>query len=197
MRCATEVVRDLANEGINTLVLYAKRLFRESNSIRLNQPDGLLHIKEFFAKLMDRLQIDWRSHALLSEHHHAFFDNSAAKIDQLQTERAAYIGGIEFFRKVFKHRSGITVNTIHRVKGAEFDVVIAFGLPQGMIPHFSEQAEVDGGISSVKKLIYVIGSRPRKHLYLISERQRTRGGERGLYVPTEAFATCVFDYDIV
>lgn len=70
-------------------------------------------------------------HPLLSEHHQAFFDSSAAKIDRLRREGATYIGGIDFFRKVFQHRSGITVNTIHGVKGAEFDVVIAFGLLQG------------------------------------------------------------------
>jgi DNA helicase-2/ATP-dependent DNA helicase PcrA len=147
--------------------------------------------------LMDRLGIDWQSHALLSEHHQAFFDSSAAKIDRLRREGAAYIGGIDFFRKVFQHRSGITVNTIHGVKGAEFDVVIAFGLLKGMVPHFSEKEEADGGINSAKKLLYVVGSRARKHLYLISERQRMRGGGRGPYAATDTLAACVFDYDVV
>lgn len=197
MRWATEVVRDLGNEGVDTRELSAKRLLRESNSILLNQPDGLLYLREFFASLMDRLRIDWQSHALLSEHHQAFFDSSAAKIDRLRKEGAAYIGGIDFFRKVFQHRSGITVNTIHGVKGAEFDVVIAFGLLQGMVPHFSEEAEADGGINSAKKLLYVVGSRARKHLYLISERQRKRGGGRGPYAATATLAACAFDYDVV
>ena len=134
---------------------------------------------------------------MLSEHHQAFFDSSTAKIDRLRREGAAYIGGIDFFRKVFQHRSGITVNTIHGVKGAEFDVVIAFGLLQGMVPHFSEEAEADRGINSAKKLLYVVSSRARKHLYLISERQRMRGGGRGPYAATETLAACVFDYDVV
>ena len=136
-------------------------------------------------------------HPLLSEHHQAFFDSSAAKIDRLRREGATYIGGIDFFRKVFQHRSGITVNTIHGVKGAEFDVVIAFGLLQGMVPHFSEEAGADGGVNSAKKLLYVIGSRARRHLYLISEQQRMRGGGRGPYAATDALAACVFDYDVV
>jgi superfamily I DNA/RNA helicase len=197
MRWAKEVIKDLSNEGIDTREISAKRLLRESNSILLNQPDGLLYLRESFALLMDSLGIDWRSHALLSEHHQAFFDSSAAKIDRLRREGATYIGGIDFFRKVFQHRSGITVTTIHGVKGAEYDVVIAFGLLQGMVPHFSEEEEPDGGINSARKLLYVVGSRARKHLYLISERQRMRGGGRGPYPATDTLAACVFDYDVV
>ncbi|WP_334032182.1 ATP-dependent helicase [Burkholderia orbicola] len=197
LRWAAEVIRDLNNEGIDTRDLSAKRLLRVSNSIRLNQPDGLRYLAEYFASLMDCLGVDWQSHPLLSEHYQAFFDSSAAKIDRLRREGAVYIGGIEFFRKVFQHRSGITVNTIHGVKGAEFDVVIAFGLLQGMVPHFSEEAEADGGVNSAKKLLYVIGSRARKHLYLISERQRMRGGRRGPYAATDTLAACAFDYDVV
>ncbi|CBJ35968.1 UvrD-helicase domain-containing protein [Ralstonia solanacearum] len=197
LRWAAEVIRDLGNEGINTPGLSAKWLLRESNSIQLNQPDGLLYLREFFASLMERLGIDWQSHPLLLEHHQAFFDSSAAKIDRLRREGAEFIDGIDFFRKVFQHRSGITVNTIHGVKGAEFDVVIAFGLLQGMVPHFSEEAGADRGTDSAKKLLYVVGSRARKHLHLISERQRMRGGGRGPYAATNALAACVFDYDVV
>lgn len=74
------------SEGIDTQELWAKRLLRESNSILLNQPDGLLYLREFFTSLMDRLGIDWQSHALLSEHHQAFFDSSAAKMERLRRE---------------------------------------------------------------------------------------------------------------
>lgn len=195
MRWAAEVIRDLANEGIDTQELSSKLLLRESNSIQLDQPDGLLYLREYFTLLIERLRINWQSHSLLMEHYQAFFDSSAAKIDRLRREGAPYIGETEFFRKVFQPGSGITVNTIHGVKGGEFDVVIAFGLLQGMVPHFSEEVEADGGTNSAKKLLYVIGSRARKHLYLISEGQRMRGGGRGPYLPTEALSSCVFDYD--
>lgn len=197
MRWAAEVIKDLANEGINIQGLSAKLLLRESNSIELSQTDGLLYLREFFTSLMERLGVDWQTSSLLAEHHQAFFESSAAKIERLRKEGLAYIGDIEFFRKVFQPRNGITVNTIHGVKGAEFDVVIAFGLLQGMVPHFSDETEADGGISSAKKLLYVVASRARKHLYLISERQRMRGGRRGPYAATDTLARCLFDYDIV
>jgi superfamily I DNA/RNA helicase len=197
MRWANEVIRDLGNEGVETHGLTAKQLLRESNSVLLAEPDGLQYLRLYFEALMARLGIDWQAHRLLSEHHRAFFDSSAAKVERLRREGTPYIGEIDFFRKVFQHRSGITVNTIHGIKGAEFDVVIAFGLLQGMVPHFSEEDEADGGVASAKKLLYVVGSRARKHLYLISEQQRRRGGRRGPYQATDILAEYVFDYDVV
>ncbi len=197
MRWANELIRDLGNEGLDTRGLTAKHLLRESNSVQIAETDGLKYLRLFFDALMTRLGIDWTSHRLLSEHHKAFFDSSAAKVERLRREGTPYIAEIDFFRKVFQHRSGITVNTIHGVKGAEFDVVIAFGLLQGMVPHFSEEAHADGGVTSAKKLLYVVGSRARKHLYLISEQQRRRGGGRGPYPATDALTEYVFDYDVV
>ena len=76
------------------------------------------------------------------------------------------------------------------MKGAEFDVVIAFGLLQGIVPHFTEAASLD----SASKLLYVVGSRARKHLHLISESGRPQGRYRN-YVATEVLSNCVFDYD--
>ncbi len=195
IRWANEVLKDLGNEGIDTRGILAKQLLRESNSIVLDEADGLQYLRQYFDTLMARLDINWRSHPLLSEHHQAFFESSASRIARLQREGITYIGGIDFFRKVFQYRSGITVNTIHGVKGAEFDVVIAFGMLQGMVPHFSEEEDTDGGVNSAKKLLYVVGSRARKHLHLISERQRRRGGGRGPYFPTNVLTACMFDYD--
>ena len=87
-------------------------------------------------------------------------------------------------------RTGVTVSTIHGVKGAEFDVVIAFGLLEGMVPHFNEAT----GQVAAKKLLYVIGSRARKHLHLISEVGRPRG-RYAHYVATEVLDSCAFSYN--
>jgi DNA helicase-2/ATP-dependent DNA helicase PcrA len=191
MRWAAEVVSDLRNVGIDVDILSAKRLLYECNSIQIVQNDGLLYLEEFFNALMLRLNIDWRSHAQLLEHYLAFFKSSEAKIQRLRSEGADFISDIFFFRKVFRHRSGITVNTIHGVKGGEFDVVIAYGLLEGMVPHFSDK----NGAESAKKLLYVVCSRARKHLYLISESGRNRGS-RGSYGATQALSSYAFDYDI-
>ena len=65
---------------------------------------------------------------------------------------------------------GITISTNHGVKGAEFDTVIAFGLLDGYVPHFSESNKEE----SAKRILYVIASRARKNLYLISEQGRNK-----------------------
>ena len=77
---------------------------------------------------------------------------------------------IDAFRKEKKKKKGITISTNHGVKGAEFDTVIAFGLLDGYVPHFSESNKEE----SAKRILYVIASRARKNLYLISEQGRNK-----------------------
>ena len=72
--------------------------------------------------------------------------------------------------KSFNKKKGITISANHGVKGAEFDTVIAFGLLDGYVPHFSESNKEEGA----KRILYVIASRARKNLYLISEQGRNK-----------------------
>ena len=58
---------------------------------------------------------------------------------------------IDAFRKVFQQKKGITISTNHGVKGAEFDTVIAFGLLDGYVPHFSESNKEE----SAKRILYL------------------------------------------
>ncbi|MDR6584337.1 ATP-dependent helicase [Herbaspirillum frisingense] len=190
-RWAAEVIQELDGQGIDVSRISTKILLRESNSIQLGERDGLSYLEQYFDELMGRLDIDWRAHALLAEHHQTFFDSSAVRIQKMHDEGLDF-GDIDYFRKVFRHRTGITVNTIHGVKGAEFDVVIAFGLLEGMVPHFSDA----DGEASAKKMLYVVGSRARKHLHLIAERGRNRGGRYGQYSPTNVLARCIFEYTV-
>ena len=99
---------------------------------------------------------------------------------------------IDAFRKAFKPRTGIKVSTIHGVKGGEYDVVISFGLLQDLVPNFNDRS-----VESAKKLLYVIGSRARKNLHLISETGRFNGTGRYRreYQPTEILHQLNFPYD--
>ncbi len=190
MRWARDVISDLRNFGVDTARITQRSLLRESNSLAITETDGLAYLDQAFVALLERLGIKLNSFHGLLEHREAFFASSQARLERLQNSGAAYITDLSFFKKVFRERSGITVSTIHGVKGAEFDVVIAFGLLQGMVPHFSD---VDGDIAA-SKLIYVLASRARKNLHLISEKGRSRG-RRGDYQPTEALLRCEFDYN--
>jgi len=189
MRWARDVIADLGDLGVDTSKITQRSLLRESNSLSITEVDGLAYLDKAFVALFDRLRIDLNSFPGLTDHREAFFASSRARLERLQNSGAAYITDLSFFQKVFRERSGITVSTIHGVKGAEFDVVIAFGLLQGMVPHFSD---VEGDVAA-SKLLYVLASRARKNLHLISETGRSRG-RRGYYEPTEVLLRCRFDY---
>ncbi|BDB27318.1 ATP-dependent helicase [Cupriavidus sp. P-10] len=190
MRWANEVIDDLEDFGVDTSPLTPRLLLRECNAIAISETDGLAYLHQAFAILFGRLGVDLDSFPPLIEHHAAFFRSSQARIAKLRQAGASYINDVSFFKKVFRERTGITVSTIHGVKGAEFDVVIAFGLLQGMVPHFSETTSH----AAASKLLYVVGSRARKHLHLISEVGRPQG-RYGSYEPTKVLAACMFGYD--
>jgi superfamily I DNA/RNA helicase len=177
---------------VSTSGLTRKSLLKECNKIRIDEGDGLTYLQKFFETLFSILAIDFRLFPLLQEHHKAFFESSQVRIDRLKKEGTEFIGSIETFRKVFQSRTGITISTIHGVKGAEFDTVIAYALLEDMVPHFNDP----NGQESAMKLLYVIGSRARKNLHLISERGRTQYSGKE-YEATRKLAACKFDYDQV
>lgn len=189
MRWARDVIDDLRDFGVDTSKITQRALLRECNSLSIAEVEGLAYLDKAFAALLDQLRVNPTSFPGLVEHREAFFASSQARLEQLQNAGAAYITDLSFFQRVFRERNGITVSTIHGVKGAEFDVVIAFGLLEGMVPHFSE---ADGHVAA-SKLLYVLASRARKNLHLISETGRPRG-RWGSYTPTEALFHCQFDY---
>lgn len=189
LRWAGEVLKDLQDAGVS-ISISRRALLYECNSITVTQLDGLEYLRQFFDTLFSRLSIEIEDFTQLSEHHQAFFESSQARITRLRSEGVEAISDISFFRKVFQNRNGITVSTIHGVKGAEFDVVIAYALLEGMVPHFNDP----NGNESAKKLLYVVGSRARKNLHLFSENGRARGRSQ-VYSATKILAECEFEYD--
>jgi DNA helicase-2/ATP-dependent DNA helicase PcrA len=190
LRWAGEVINDLRHAGVPVSELSSKTFLRASNEFSSAQVDGLQYLAEYFDAMLAWLGIDKADHPSLAEHHSAFFESSQARITKIAEQGAESIRDIASFRKVFGERTGVTVSTIHGVKGGEYDVVIAFGILQGMVPNFNDPEQVN----SAKKLVYVTCSRARKHLYLIAESQRSRG-RYGNYLPTEIVAALLFDYD--
>lgn len=191
-RWAGEVIAALDLAGINTAAITRKSLLRASNGISSTETDGLKFLLECFDALFAALGIDRTSSAMLVEHYEAFVEGSQRRIDRLVADGATAITEVVMFRKVFDERAGITVSTIHGVKGAEFEAVIAFGLLEGMVPHFNE----DDKVAAANKLLYVVCSRAKKNLHLISEAGRRRG-QNNVYLPTDILLACSFGYDQV
>lgn len=87
-------------------------------------------------------------------------------------------------KRFFGKSKGVKITTCHSTKGDEYDVVICTGLLEGKIPHWNDVFVGEQHANYVaRRLLYVIGSRAKKHLYMISERgHKTRKGFE--YVPT-------------
>jgi len=191
LRWAGEVIQDLGSAGVDVSAFNRKHLLAECNAVVIDETDGLLYLRTFFDTLFIRLQVPYLGFASLVEHHKAFFASSEARLQRLQTDGVAAASDVSFFKKAFQARSGILVSTIHGVKGAEFDVVIAHTLLEGMVPHFNDA----GGDDSAKKLLYVIGSRARRHLHMFSETGRAKGQRGDTWGATRLLTACVFPYD--
>jgi len=188
LRWARDLILDLESNNFNVDGITPKLLLRMFNSIHIEESDGLNYLSKFFDNLRLQLQLDINSYPTLEEHLTSFFESAKRRIERIKKENEQYAGNTEEFKKVFMDKTGITVSTIHGVKGAEFDTVIAYGLLEGIVPHFS-----DNDLTSGNKLIYVVGSRARKNLHLISE--EGRGTDNYPKYPTTVLAEHVFDYD--
>jgi DNA helicase-2/ATP-dependent DNA helicase PcrA len=191
LRWAADVINDLSLAGVDTSRISNRALLRESNSIFPVDADGLDYLSTYYDELFDRLNIDYSQYRPLQEQHDAFLASSRERVDRLVDEGAPYVSDVATFRRVFRPRTGITVSTIHGIKGAEFDTVIAFALLDGMVPHFNDSEQLD----SAKKLMYVIGSRARKNLHLIAERGRTKRGNRPDYDTSIPLKDLRYSYD--
>ena len=194
LRWSSEVLNELENAGANTDNFTKKDFLRICNSISIDESDGLKYLDLFFRELCSKMGFKFTLYPTLNEHYESFFNSSQKRIERLIKEGNPYIGGIENFRKVFKQREGITVSTIHGVKGEEYDTMIGFALLDDYVPHFKDS---NGDINS-KKLLYVLSSRARKNLHLISEAGRNvnRYNPNGL-MPTPHLSNYDYLYDEV
>lgn len=73
--------------------------------------------------------------------------------------------------------NGLTLSTIHSVKGLEFDTVFVIGLEENVFPNsyrFSSEEELE----EERRIAYVAFTRAKKKLYLLSAQNRLLYGER-------------------
>lgn len=182
IRWAKEVLNELGDQGYRKDIT-PKILLRELNKISIDETDGMAYLKRYFELFQDLFGVNFQESNSLKNHYDSFFESARKKIDRAKRGGNDLIEGIDNFRRAFRPKTGVTISTIHGVKGGEFDNVIAFALLEGMVPNNKDPEPTD----SAKRLLYVISSRARKNLFLISEIGRKR-------VPTEALSAIKYDY---
>jgi DNA helicase-2/ATP-dependent DNA helicase PcrA len=188
-RWASELINELESIGI---ILFedkefkSKALLKLINSISSEETDGLKYLEECFLELFEKLEISISSNEMLQTHWTAFFEGAKSRLENPDFDLAK---DIESFRKMFKHEEGVVVNTCHGIKGEEFDTVIAFGLLYGKLPNWNEK-----GHRATEKLLYVICSRAKRELHLISETGHVTNNKKPYY-PTTQLNSLEYDYD--
>jgi DNA helicase II / ATP-dependent DNA helicase PcrA len=186
---AAELIDELKDIGISLFVndeFKSKKILKFINSISSEENDGLAYLAECFLKFSKKIGIDKDNNEYLKLHWDTFFEGTRKRLENPDFNLAH---DIDSFRKMFQHEEGVVVNTCHGIKGEEFDTVIAFGLLHGRVPNWNESIEY-----AAEKLLYVICSRAKKELHLISETGRTTGSGRP-YLPTSQLNAVIYDYD--
>lgn len=74
--------------------------------------------------------------------------------------------------------NGITLSTIHSVKGLEFQAVFVAGIEERLLPHYKSDSE------SERRLAYVAMTRAKDYLYLLSVAQRDLRGQLTMMRPS-------------
>jgi DNA helicase-2/ATP-dependent DNA helicase PcrA len=111
-----------------------------------------------------------------------------ANLAQLRTLSQRYAGGPEALASFLAdiatkgdqdsgipmETRGVTLATVHAVKGLEFPIVFIVGLEEGIFPH-AKALKTPGGMEEEQRLAYVGMTRARHKLYL--SYARTRQGE--------------------
>ena len=169
-------------------------LLKAINSAPLNTQDGLLFYKQAVAHVFRCMQISIESEIPLQRGYTTFIEKSEYRIKQFHLPSS-----YNDFCACFKERDGVVINTIHGIKGEEYEVVIGFDLLNGHLPHWNyiiDQTKSMLRKNETSKLLYVLCSRAKTSLYLFSETGRTTKKGSPLTATDELYSL-EYNYDIV
>jgi len=195
-RWATEVIHDFriaTNMPLLDVENPERHLLRLINSIESKELEGVDFLKDSFNLFMQFFEIELCDHPLLKECYDLFFKGVESRLKDKEFNMPSDTAS---FKSFYREMAGVVINTCVGVKGEEFETVIAYGLLHGYIPHWNEVFHGNPDEAS-KKLMYVICSRAKSNLHLISERGRkTKSGSKEYQINTQ-LGNIAFTYDLV
>lgn len=200
LRWAGSVVKELVQiigSGFPEEYQSARKFLRLINSIKSTETDGISYLEDVFQQLIIQLKIDLQTHSSISEPWDSFFEKAN---DRLNNADYNIKSDIISLKKMFKRPGGVVVTSCHSIKGEEYETVICFGILKGYIPNWNliiNNPCINEDFEA-QKLLYVIVSRAKKNLHLISEYgRRTRQGNGKLYETNSNIENVCFEYDIL
>lgn len=194
-RWAAELIdhfRDVTNTEFNEGFRAEKSLLRLINSIKSDETECIEYLTHCFVQFLGAVGVDYTKYPILVENWKIFFNNIESRLNDPEFKVPS---DIQSFKSFYREMTGVVINTCVGVKGEEFETVIAYGILNGFIPHWNDIFSGNSAEAS-KKLLYVICSRAKNNLHLISETGRTtrRGSDLSM---TPELASKVFDYDTI
>lgn len=190
-RIATEIIKVLSKEY--NILLYEHIdcfwILQTINSVHPDSDNGIEYYKYIIKELFSSCGINRDDNPSL----YSQYDNFIEKIEE-RIKRYSLSDDLLTFYKMFKEKAGVVITTCHKIKGEEYNTVIAFGVLHGMIPHWeSIYNPVISENDEAKKMLYVIASRAKESLYLFAEQGRTT--RNGTYTLTDILKTYTYKYD--
>lgn len=180
------------NTELEEKYLTERALLKLINSIKSNEDEGIDYLNDCFDQFVGVIGVDYKRYPNLVESRKQFFDTIEKRLND---PTFTIPSDIQAFKSFYREMTGVVINTCVGVKGEEFETVIAYGLLNGYIPHWNEIFS-GNAIEASKKLLYVICSRAKTNLHLISETGRkTKKGDALLITPE--LKNVVFEYDVV
>ena len=188
---ANDVIGMLKNDyGINIKKGFdCFSLLKIINSvIKPADADGIEVYKNVIGRVLASLKVDLSYEEALEDCYNQFLEKTNDRVRKNSLSTACCD-----LTKCFEEKHGVVISTIHGVKGEEYNTVIAFGLLNGFIPHWNDILYDGDRRNTAYKLLYVLGSRAKENLYLISETGRTT--QKGaLYTATDEVVNVEWDY---
>lgn len=189
-RYANDIIKILENDyGISISKEFdAYSLLKIVNAVKKPENgDGLEIYKTVVMNVMSSLKINLIDEEKLNSCYECFLEKTSSRVSDYSIS-TVYCDMTRYFEE--KH--GVVINTIHGVKGQEYKTVIAYGLLNGYLPHWTSIRSGDRKKDAFH-LLYVLCSRAKDNLYLISESGRCKiGGEK--YTPTDEIKNVKWKY---
>lgn len=190
---STEVIenfREHTNTEFNEQYRSERNVLRLINSITSDEMEGIDYLNDCFDQFLEAVGIDQTIYRQLLINREIFFDVIKSRLEDPVFQVPS---DIESFKSFYREMTGVVINTCVGVKGEEYETVIAYGLLKGYIPHWNDIFTGDP-VAASKKLLYVICSRAKTNLHLISETGRqTKKGK--LLEITPELQNLNFDFD--
>ena len=162
-RLATEILDMLENDYHihipENIECYS--ILKTIASVKTQSTKGTEYLDQSIMKILKMFKIRLRDYSELSKAYTDYFEKIA---DRMQ--RYSLPDDIEIFKKTFQEKEGVVVTSCYKVKGEEYDTVIAYGLLEGKIPHWEAIfANSQFAKNEAKKMLYVIASRAKRNLF--------------------------------